>query len=236
MQPRIVYRDEVGTRRGLADAQTATCLVDLGLPCPLACPVCWRGQRTAPGGLASARAQLLAAAEAAPARDLRAVLYGGDPFAVPHAVSALLADASAACEEHGRAFDALVVSGGVGWSGRSVRDLARYGARLVQVTLEGRRELHDRLRPLAAGGGSFDPILASLAAHRSALPVVVRMNALRGDAEIDALAEVLERAGLFAPPGPVLLYVAPPAPYREQVLDLLALAEWAHPPLARASA
>ncbi len=43
--------------------------------------------------------------------------------------------------------------------------------------------------------------------------------------EVEALAGLLDRRGLFGGPHPVLLFVAPPAPYREQVLDLLELVD-----------
>lgn len=222
MGPRVVFREELRGNLELALPPTATCLVDLGLPCHLACAVCWRAQPPRVGGLAAARSQLLAAVSCAPAERLRAVFHGGDVFTAPHAFAALLADAGAACEERGRALEALVLSDGVGWTVDAVRDLARRGVRLVQVTLEGRAELHDRQRPLIGGGGSFSHILASLR-QRGALPVVVRMNAMAGDREVDALAGVVDREGLFGGENPVLLYVAPPAPYREQVLDLLEL-------------
>ncbi|GEJ55726.1 hypothetical protein [Anaeromyxobacter diazotrophicus] len=224
MNAHVVYRGELRGGLGEAPRAIATCLVDLGLPCHLACAVCWRAGPPQVGGLAAARNHLLAAASCAPAERLRAVFYGGDVFTAPHAFAALLADAGAACEEHGRALEALVLSDGVGWTGEAVRDLARRGVRLVQVTLEGRAEVHDRQRPLAGGAGSFSHILASLR-RRGGMPVVVRMNALAGDGEVDALAGVLDREGLFGGENPVRLFVSPPAPYREQVLELLELVE-----------
>ena len=229
MAQRVVFRDELRAGQEPPAPRTATCLVDLGLPCHVACTACWRGGLVSPGGLAAARSLLLSAASAAPPGRLRAVFFGGDVFTVPHAFTALLADAEAACDEHGRDFDAIVFSDGVSWTPQVVRELVRRRVRLVQVVLEGTRQLHDRVRPLAGGGGSFDPILASLRDHRGALPVVVRMNALPGEGEVGALAEALEREGLFAEPNPVQLYVAPPAPYRQQVLELLELVDRAPP-------
>ena len=225
MGPRIVFREKLPGWPERAAPRTATCLVDLGLPCHLACTACWRATPPNLGGLAAARSHLLAAASSAPPGRLRAVFFGGDVFTAPHAFSALLAEAGAACEEHGRELEALALSDGVDWSDEVVRDIAWRGVRLAQVTLDGRAELHDRQRPLAAGGGSFGRILESIEHHRGALPIVVRMNASADDVEVDALAKVLDRAGLFDGSNPVLLYVAPPTPYREQVLELLELVE-----------
>lgn len=225
MARHVVLREELAAHRPPPGARTATCIVDLRLPCHLACATCWRPAPPSPGGLAAARSQLLAAATAAPGGRLRAVLFGGDVFAAPHAIAGLLADACSACDEHGRGLDALVLSDGVGWTDAAVADLARRGVRLAQVTLDGRAAPHDRLHPLVGGGGSWEPIVASLAEHRGPLRVVVRMNAGAGDPEVEALADALEARGLFDGPNPVLLYVAPPAPYREQVRDLLELAE-----------
>lgn len=225
MARRVVLREELAAHPPPAAARTATCIVDLRLPCHLACAACWRPAPPSPGGLAAARSQLLAAATAAPEGRLRAVFFGGDVFVAPHAVAGLLADACSACEEHGRGLDALLLSDGVGWTDAAVGDLVRRGVRLAQVTLDGRAALHDRLHPLTGGGGSWEPIVASLAEHRGPLRVVVRMNADADDPEVEALADALEARGLFAGPNPVLLYVAPPAPYREQVRDLLELAD-----------
>lgn len=225
MARRVVLREELAAHPPPSAARTATCIVDLRLPCHLACTACWRPAPPSLGGLAAARSQLLAAATAAPEGRLRAVFFGGDVFAAPHAVAGLLADACGACEEHGRGLDALVLSDGVGWTDAAVADLVRRGVRLAQVTLDGRAALHDRLHPLTGGGGSWEPIVASLAEHRGPLQVVVRMNADADDPEVEALADALEARGLFAGPNPVLLYVAPPAPYREQVRDLLELAD-----------
>ncbi|HEX7624851.1 MAG TPA: radical SAM protein [Anaeromyxobacteraceae bacterium] len=220
----VVFRAELDRGRVQPAPETATCLVDLGLPCHLACPDCCR-EPAAPAALGSARQRLLGAAVAASPRRLRTVFYGGDVFTAPHAFAALLAEVGAECEVHGRELQALVLSDGVDWDRHRCQELARRGVACMQVTLDGPAELHDRLRPLATGGGSFQRILDSLRYQRDALPVVVRMNALPGDPAVETLAEVLERAGLFAEPNPIVLYVAPPALYREQVLDLLHLVD-----------
>src|SRR6266568_1841147 len=224
MPTNVVFRADLDLGRAQPARATATCLVDLGLPCRIACVDCCR-EPAAPAAMASARQRLLGAALATSPRRLRAVFYGGDVFTVPHAFAALLTDVGAECEARGREFQALVLSDGVAWDLPLCRELARRGTSCMQVTLEGPAELHDRLRPLASGGGSFQRILDSLRYERDAVPVVVRMNALPGDRAVDSLAAVLEGAGLFAGPNPIVLFVAPPAPYREQVLDLLALVD-----------
>jgi hypothetical protein len=221
MPVNVVFRAELDRGPARPAPETATCLVDLGLPCHLACLDCCRE----PAAMGSARRRLLGAALAASPRRLRAVFYGGDVFTMPHAFAALLADLGAACGVHGRELQALVLSDGVGWDRHLCQELARRGVACMQVTLDGPAELHDRLRPLATGGGSFKRILDSLRYQRDAMPLVVRMNALPGDPAVEALAEVLEGAGLFAEPNPIVLYVAPPAPYRDQVLDLLQLVD-----------
>lgn len=221
--PHVVFQDDLpGLPRG---AETVTSLLDLGLPCELACPGCPRRDPAAgPAGVETARRQLRAATQAAAERRVRAVLFGGDPLGAPDAVEALVAEAREACARRGSALDVLLLSSGVRWDDRAAAALARSGTSALQVTLDGPRERHDALHPLRAGGGSFDLVLATLRRARGgAARLVARMNARPDDPEAPRLAAELERAGLFAGPSPVTLLVSPPAPYRSQAVELVRL-------------
>jgi hypothetical protein len=213
---RIVYARDLP--RPLAPP-LRTAVVELGFPCHVACRDCLRGdvgERPACYGLALRRLER----ERAQGGGLRALFYGGDPYADPKAFLELLVRVSAA----GTApFEAAALSDGVAWSWPLSRAFARAGLTTVQVTLEGGPAAHDAARPGRGGEPTFDRIVASLAYHRDALRAVVRLHAEPGDAAVDAVAARLERAGLFAAPDPVTLLVAPRASYHAQARDLAAL-------------
>jgi len=72
--------------------------------------------------------------------------------------------------------------------------LLELGVRRYQISFDGPRELHDRKRRLASGGGTFDRIWANLLAMRAVeadFEINVRIHVDRGNAE--ALPAVLEQ-------------------------------------------
>jgi hypothetical protein len=114
-----------------------------------------------------------------------------------------------------------------------VRRFRSLGVRAIQVPLDGPARFHDLARP-GRRGSSFASILASLKYHRGDLAVVVRADSAIGQEGVDELAGILDAEGLFAPPNPVRLFVAPRASYPRQALRVLALTTLGgeHPPSA----
>ena len=217
----ILYQDQLSALpAAVPGAATSTHLLDLALPCPLACNGCNRAQSEA--ALPQCAARLCTTAREA-SGDVRAVLYGGDPLLATESVEAFLTEAGQACGARGRRLVPLVLSSGAALTGSRARALRRAGVAGLQVSLDGTRERHDAVRPAHGGGGSWDTIVRALREEREGLPAVVRMHAVRGDPEVERLAEALEREGLFEPPQPVLLLVGPAASYRERARDLLRL-------------
>lgn len=221
MATQILFQDELAALPPATSGVPASShLLDLGLPCPLACPGCSRVPSAT--ALAPCAARLRAGARECTG-DLRAVLYGGDPLLATELLEAFLTEAAKACASRGRRFVPLVLASGAALTRDRARALRRAGVAALQVLLEGNRERHDALHPAHGGGGSWDLILHALRHEREGLPVVVRTNAVRGDPQVERLATTLEREGLFEPPRPVLLVVGAPASYRDRARDLLRL-------------
>ena len=163
MSGRIVFVEPHPGQSPREASNHETFLVDLGLPCQLGCVACERrAVHPSPSALDVARRRLLLAAEHESVATVRAVFYGGEPFGAPGAIARLANEVRTACRHRGAAFEPYLISTGVAWSAEGAALFSAAGVRRVQVTLAGTREVHDRLRPMKDGGGSFDVILRSL--------------------------------------------------------------------------
>lgn len=118
-------------------------------------------------------------------------LFGGEPLLNPDGCRQLLAQAA----DHGLAY-AWMTSNGTLLTPALARELAELGLRHVQVTLDGDRTEHDRTRVRRSGGGTFDEILANMAAAEgSTLGWLLRVHvsARSRDGIHDLLADIARR-------------------------------------------
>ncbi|MFE6869729.1 radical SAM protein [Kitasatospora sp. NPDC057692] len=128
---------------------------------------------------------------------LRILLFGGEPLLNPRGCLELLERAA----DHGLA-SAWMISNATLLTPALAGGLAERGLRSVQVTFDGDRPDHDRIRiRRTEGGGTFDTIVGNLARASEASPLrwLLRVNVsqetYRGvDALIDRLAGSLDPA------------------------------------------
>ena len=127
-------------------------------------------------------------------------LFGGEPLlsgvAAHRWVEAFLDRATA------RGIDVAVVTNGYLLK-EYLPALRRARIREVQVTLDGPREVHDRRRPLASGGGTFDEVVAGIdAALEAGLSVNLRAVVDRENLpDLPALARLAIERGWTRHPG-----------------------------------
>jgi sulfatase maturation enzyme AslB (radical SAM superfamily) len=224
----VVREDEL---RAMPDARRLpgapgwlSCLVDLGMPCNLACAGCPdRRRRAAFAGDESHAlgAQLVRRAREGAARRLDVAFFGGEPLLDAEVVTRLSGGIRDGCAADGIAYRGIVVTNGTVLAAVGPRPLVDAGLDRVQITLEGPAARHDAVRRTRTGEGTFRRILDNLHAARAGLDVVVRTSARGRD--LQRLVAILDREGLFAPPSPVAIFAAPPAPYPAQVRDLFKL-------------
>ena len=75
--------------------------------------------------------------------------------------------------------------------------LREYRVGHAQVTLDGPPDVHDRMRPLVSGGGTFDKIVRNLQHAVDYLPSRVRINVDAGNVgRVEELLQLLVEAGL----------------------------------------
>ncbi|MER6397100.1 MULTISPECIES: radical SAM protein [unclassified Kitasatospora] len=91
------------------------------------------------------------------------LLFGGEPLLNPRGCVELLER----CTPLGLATAAMTTNG-VLLTGRRAVQLGAAGLRAVQITFDGSREDHDATRVTHAGGGTFDTIVANVAAATEA--------------------------------------------------------------------
>jgi uncharacterized protein len=91
----------------------------------------------------------------------------------------------------------IITNGSIGLSSHEMEELKIYGLNSIQVTIDGMPTIHNIRRPFKDGGGSFDIILSNLRQFVEFVPVILRINIDRGNANnIPALLDLLYKEGL----------------------------------------
>ena len=81
------------------------------------------------------------------------------------------------CEEHHINYGASIVTNGYLLNTDVVKKLNALQVKRYQITLDGKKEIHDANRPLANGGGTFDVITKNLIDVKDVIPSVsLRIN------------------------------------------------------------
>ncbi|MCL7390318.1 MAG: radical SAM protein [Thaumarchaeota archaeon] len=125
--------------------------------------------------------------------------FGGEPLLRTDLIDRVLNEIGG-LEEEMRIRVGLITNGTL-LSRRVVQLLARYDIAMIQVTLDGPREVHNSRRPLISGRGSYDLILKNLTNTVDAIPLLqIRINVDRENLNnCMGLLDDLEDLGLKRP-------------------------------------
>ena len=123
--------------------------------------------------------------------------FGGEPLTAPEIIDEVAERLRAIAREHGIAYSSSMTTNGYLLTEKVARMLLKNEVRGYQITLDGRREDHDRLRVLGDGhSGTFDRILANLRMMKSldeAFKIVLRVNFDQASAALmDPFLDLLE--------------------------------------------
>ncbi len=130
-------------------------------------------------------------------RQLSVLWFGGEPLANVDSILRLSAALVRLCSFSGVAYTAGVVTNGVLLTPELARRLRAAHVREARVTIDGPREIHDLLRPTAAGGPTYDRVLEGIDVARRWFDVVVGINVARSNARrIPELLRELAGRGL----------------------------------------
>lgn len=187
-----LYRDAREDERQLS----VTILTSLG--CNFACPYCFEAKHPS---------VMSAEVQAAVVRTLEyhlpqvesfdVVWFGGEPLLGKTALLWLSEQFTERCDRHSVPYSALIVTNGYLLDEATCAALRDARVERAQVTLDGPPAVHDKMRPLAGGQGTFRRIVENLKHAVDYLKVTVRMNINPdnlGDAE--ELFQILKAEGL----------------------------------------
>jgi len=116
--------------------------------------------------------------EMAASTELHVTWYGGEPL-LPRswaAVESLSGSFLELTRKQGKTYSAQIVTNGFTLDRKKAERLVELGVELVQVTLDGPAEIHDRRRPLVGGGGTYERIVHNLREIVDVVPVQLRIN------------------------------------------------------------
>lgn len=128
-------------------------------------------------------------------KSLSIVWYGGEPLMGRDSIYRLSDRLIAYCDKKGIAYSAGIVSNAWFLDPETAAQLHTRRVRWVQVTIDGDRDTHDKMRPLTSGGRTFDRILDNIegALDETAMSIQARVNVGvsnvdRADAMLDDFA------------------------------------------------
>jgi uncharacterized protein len=123
--------------------------------------------------------------------------YGGEPLLALDTIYRL-SDAFIEIAAQKKAdYSSGIVTNGYLLDKETAAELRKRKVMITQITIDGDKEEHDKNRPLANGGGTFDTIVGNIREAAGTIPITVRVNL--GKHNIEAYARLLDefdRAGI----------------------------------------
>ena len=102
--------------------------------------------------------------------------YGGEPLVGKRPLISMSKKFMALCDEAEVGYGADIVTTGYLLDEQTCRELQECRVSVAQITLDGPPDVHNRMRPLAGGGPSFDRIVENLHHAVNYLGVAIRVN------------------------------------------------------------
>lgn len=158
------------------------------MACNLACTYCYETpqpgmmtQETCDRIVESVRGRIDAGIQS-----LMIAWYGGEPLLAMPVIESLSANLIELCSSRKVGYSAHIVTNATLLTKETAERLKSCRVEMAQVTIDGDRSCHDLRRPYRDGRGSFDVILENIKASIGIIPMTIRVNLDRTNAE-DAL-------------------------------------------------
>jgi uncharacterized protein len=130
--------------------------------------------------------------------DVELVYYGGEPLLNKNPIFSISKELFKISLDKKASFSfGIITNGSVSLSSEEMEELKDYGLKYFQVTLDGPEFIHNLRRPYKSGKGSFSDILTNVKKFVEFVPVFVRVNIDRTNANsIGELLNFLYKEGL----------------------------------------
>ena len=144
-------------------------------------------------------------------KSLSVVWYGGEPLMGKDSIFRLSDLLIAHCDKHKIGYSAGIVSNAWFLDGEMAAQLYARRVKWVQVTIDGDRDTHDRMRPLTSDGRTFDRILDNIEQSLDATPISIQARVNVGQSNVDGAGAMLDgfHARRLAQRGNFHVYFAP---------------------------
>lgn len=186
------------------DTSCVSSTVLLTWACNFACIYCFEGAGMSTETMDRQNAEkyikfMIKNAEVQSAKSMYVNLFGGEPLVNIGQGFYILNELKKYCDDKGIQFSCGVITNGSLLNEQMINELIQYNCNMVQITLDGTKEIHNARRPYKGGKGSFDDIIASLkllAQKSDQIKTVIRINIDKTNlSETDALLEYLGKSG-----------------------------------------
>lgn len=140
--------------------------------------------------------------------------FGGEPLEAHDTIVRLSRQFMELAQTHQIPYKSTLISNGYNLNSDLARQLAEVGVQLVQVTFDGARLQHDRVRKTKGGDGSFERIIENIKAAGEHMDISIRVHVAPYNASsVFELLEELSSADL--PLARVSIYFAPLFDYKQ---------------------
>jgi uncharacterized protein len=190
------------------------------IDCNFACTYCYEDKK--PGQMSSETEALILGyvEQHLPGKQRFSVIwYGGEPLMCKGTISRLSRNFIELSQASGVEYSAQMTTNGYLLDTPTASMLADLGHWTnIQITLDGQRLEHDHKRPTKAGKPTFERVIQNLGAAVGLLPLTLRMNVDRNNAE--GCYALLEQLRNILQPALLRVYFAPIHPFGKGCRDI----------------
>ncbi len=183
--------------RDSTDTFALTLVTSLG--CNFDCPYCFEAKHASimNAEVQDAVIELVRDKLGGGAKSLSINWFGGEPLVGKRALLCLSDRFIQMCKEANAQYSAHITTNGYLLDEKTCADLRDRGVSHAQISLDGPPQVHDRMRPLANGRGTFHQIVGNLHHAVKCFEISVRINADRNNiAFAEELLQALAAEGL----------------------------------------
>ena len=103
--------------------------------------------------------------------------YGGEPLLYPNLLKDYGQRLKKICENLDIQMSSSIITNGIGLSNKNIKILQEIDIEMIQVTIDGEKEIHDRRRPFVnSNKSSFDQIIKNLEDVAGKIRISIRIN------------------------------------------------------------